>query len=482
MRARYLLLGWMLISSVAVPIGSAHHNDTDFVAQFDAPGPVQLYHQYLMLEDELQSYADQFPQRFKFSIIGHSVLGLNIYGVEITSFDSEDPPLGERERMYFDGSIHSNEQLGMEAAVDIIRWLLFDYETDPLAKFAVDNRYTYVVPMVNPDGNMRDSRQNVNSVDLNRNFPWGWGGPGSAAKGPKPLSEPETQAIANWLAKIRPHYSNSFHTGTMMLLHPFGNYQRETNITSPDHDLFTRICQEIQEEMNAANGRPVPCGQVFSTIYPASGTTVDYVYGEFGTNSWTFEVDGEQNLWAHVGDESSLRSRLGETWAAVKHAYINVERYGAVLELLEVKTIVKNDAVTEIEATIKNMGMGAPNNTVLRLLGADGRPGPEISLNPPLQPGETRTVRIPAGVPVAAGAKVDVSLAYNKTFYKGFSEVDAFSLVAVKQGTKIVLQDASGVGEGAKAQEVSTDTPGFEAVVLVVAVAALVGVLLRRRT
>ena len=477
--AKIVLVATMSILMV-LPSATAHHGDTDEQAEFDAPGPVQLYHQYLFLEQELKDYQTRFPKFMKYEIIGQSVLGLNLYGVQITNFESKDPPVEARPHIYFDGSIHSNEQLGMEAAIDIMRWLLNDYAKDPLAKKAVDTRHTFIVPLVNPDGNMRDTRQNINNVDLNRNFPHGWGGPGSAAKGAKPLSEPETQAVAKYLAKVKPVYSNSFHTGTMMLLHPYGNFTRDSKVNSPDHDLFTKICSEIQEEMNKFHGRPVPCGQVYSTIYPASGTTVDYVYVEFGANSWTFEVDGEQNLWVHPGDEASLRTRLGETWAAVKHAYENVERYGALLEILEIGSRTRDGKVIGLDLKVKNTGMGASSNGVVQLVLPDGSKGPSITLGTPIAPDEVRTIRLPAKVDVPAGSKVTVELSYNKTFYKGISDTKLVTLDAVKSGGAVVLRQADGSAGSLDVENTNEGgSPGFDLVFL--AVGALGGAWLFRR-
>lgn len=59
----------------------------------------------------------------------------------------------------------------------------------------------FVVPIANPDGWVRGTRNNANDVDLNRNFPWWWkpenGGPG-------PGSEPETQTLMRVVESVRP--------------------------------------------------------------------------------------------------------------------------------------------------------------------------------------------------------------------------------------------------------------------------------------
>jgi protein MpaA len=70
----------------------------------------------------------------------------------------------------------------------------------------------FFLPTLNPDGNVADSRFNANGVDLNRNWDTAdWrpkaavpgyeeGKPG--AGGPRPLSEPETAAAADFISRL----------------------------------------------------------------------------------------------------------------------------------------------------------------------------------------------------------------------------------------------------------------------------------------
>lgn len=437
-------------------MASAHHGDTDLFAAAPPPGSGVLYHQYLLLEQELQELQTRYPNYFKYSVIGQSVLGLNLYGIEVTNFKSSDPPLDQRYRLYFDGSIHSNEQLGMEMVLDIAHFLLDEYDTNATAKWIVDNRHTFVVPLVNPDGNVKDSRHNTRLVDLNRNFPHGWGGPGSSNKGDAPASEPETQAIIAFLQTVRPHYLNSFHTGTLMLLHPYGNKKDK----SPDHDLFTKICELNKDAMAAASGgQDVPCGPVYTTIYPASGATVDYAYYEFGTNSWTFEVDGEQFLLATL---EPPRTRLGEAWVAVEHAFLNVHKYGALLTLGPLQVASSKSGIEFLTIQVTNEGLGASNRTEIRLQSAEG----SLSLNVPvdsLQPQETREITLTPPA-LSEGQRVDLQVVYNKTVYKGFSENVTLHLQVVEHAGILTLDRA---GKGSVHTTVTGGgIPGFDAALL----------------
>jgi murein peptide amidase A len=73
----------------------------------------------------------------------------------------------------------------------------------------------WLVHDLNPDGSARGTRQNARGVDLNRNFPAGWRAAGrpwdTFYPGRRPLSEPETRAIASLIRRIRPETTIWFH-------------------------------------------------------------------------------------------------------------------------------------------------------------------------------------------------------------------------------------------------------------------------------
>jgi protein MpaA len=73
----------------------------------------------------------------------------------------------------------------------------------------------WIVDTVNPDGLRAHTRQNAHGVDLNRNASRHWrplGPPGSTFyAGPRPWSEPESQAVARLVRRIRPTVSVWYH-------------------------------------------------------------------------------------------------------------------------------------------------------------------------------------------------------------------------------------------------------------------------------
>jgi murein peptide amidase A len=127
--------------------------------------------------------------------VGTSVLGAPILAERFGT------PGGRRVLVI--GVIHGNEQAG----ADIVRELR--------ASGAPEGAELWLVESMNPDGQAIDDRQNANQVDLNRNFPYKWGplgqpGDGQYA-GPGPASEPETQAMVNFIAQLRPDIAVWYH-------------------------------------------------------------------------------------------------------------------------------------------------------------------------------------------------------------------------------------------------------------------------------
>jgi murein peptide amidase A len=120
--------------------------------------------------------------------IGHSVEGRPIFGRAFGARASGGartfaPPL-----LIF-GGIHGDEPASVEALLDLVDRLALEKATPPL----------FVIPLVNPDGIVRGSKNSARDVDLNRNFPARsfvtTHAPGYFP-GPAPLSEPESRVVA----------------------------------------------------------------------------------------------------------------------------------------------------------------------------------------------------------------------------------------------------------------------------------------------
>ena len=127
-------------------------------------------------------------------------LGLSAGGRPIVAEQSGTP--GGR-RVLVIGVIHGDEAAGV-AIVDELR-----------AEPVPDGVELWIVESMNPDGQTNQVRSNDNGVDLNRNFPYKWGPIGvpgdSQYAGTGPASEPETQAMVNFMTQLRPDITIWYH-------------------------------------------------------------------------------------------------------------------------------------------------------------------------------------------------------------------------------------------------------------------------------
>ncbi len=101
------------------------------------------------------------------------------------------------------GGVHGDEPEG----VVLVEALLEFLETS-LQNNTTTARKWILIPCLNPDGYTTQSRTNANKVDINRNFPTSdWNSTAKAPRynpGPKPNSEPETNALVKLIETEKP--------------------------------------------------------------------------------------------------------------------------------------------------------------------------------------------------------------------------------------------------------------------------------------
>ena len=135
--------------------------------------------------------------------IGRSVEGRDIEAVTVGS--------GGRAVVVI-GGLHT----GIEAeTVELVEQMLGEYSTRPNS--IPRGVRLVLIPNANPDGYENSSRANANGVDLNRNWPTGdWAETATHSDaavfgGEAPISEPETEALYDFLKELRPEFVLSFH-------------------------------------------------------------------------------------------------------------------------------------------------------------------------------------------------------------------------------------------------------------------------------
>jgi len=224
--------------------------------------------------------------------IGESIEGRPIWAVKISDNPEEDEDEAE---ILFTAATHAREVITPEVLFGIMYTLIEGYDNDEEIIRLVDERQSWFITCVNPDGyffngedepdggglwrkNRRENDDGSIGVDLNRNWAFEWGrdnggssprGRDPTYRGEAPFSEPETQSLREFINAHEFTISLNFHGYGNLALIPYGyDY-----VHCPDRSLFTAIAQKITVD----NGYLAGTG--WEVIYLTNGESDDWLYG-----------------------------------------------------------------------------------------------------------------------------------------------------------------------------------------------------------
>ncbi|MCX6155490.1 MAG: M14 family zinc carboxypeptidase [Candidatus Kapabacteria bacterium] len=165
---------------------------------------------------------------------------------------------GKNPEILFVSLQHAREPLSVTILINFFCDLARKYKAnDPEAVYLINRRSISVIPCANPDGYYfnqfnypnggglwRKNRKKLNDtdygVDLNRNYgpDENWNAPnpdGSSTdqksdiyRGPSPFSEPENQALRDFVLKHKFRIAMNYHTYQNVLIYPYSYKRRET--------------------------------------------------------------------------------------------------------------------------------------------------------------------------------------------------------------------------------------------------------------
>lgn len=287
-----------------------------------------LYHTYDEIKNELPQLAAQHSAIAQVKSLGKSVEGRDLWAMKISDAVAQEE--GEAEIILLGGH-HAREWISVDVPFLIAKHLLENYGSDSLITRLVNETAIWVVPLVNPDGHQytittqrlwRKNRRNNNDgtfgVDLNRNYGYQWGGPGSSGdtysetyRGPSPFSEPETQAIRDFLQSRAVKALISYHNFSQLVLYPWGY----TSNPAPDRDLLNNLAVAMADRVRAVHGvRYTP--QQSSDLYLASGDTTDWLYALLNVPAITIELRPSSSIPGFELPESQIQPTFEENLSA----------------------------------------------------------------------------------------------------------------------------------------------------------------------
>jgi carboxypeptidase T len=298
--------GFHVLGNFPLEIGRGGH-----AGIYDYPADDGAFHNYSRLLADLQSLQELHSDAFKVVSIGKSVEGKDLLAIHINT-NTNELASGQSTKpgAIFMGGHHAREHLSVEIPFKLAKYLM-DNRRSPVISKLLDSRDIWIIPMVNPDGaefdiatgkyaywrkNRRDNQDGTFGVDLNRNYGFHWGTGGSSKvtgsqtyRGPSEFSEPETQAIRDF---VRSHTNTkvllTFHTFSELILYPWGHTHDDIT-NKQDLAVFKKMAQTMSKWNHY---KP----EASSDLYTTSGDTVDWAYGELGIFAFTFEMSPSK--WA----------------------------------------------------------------------------------------------------------------------------------------------------------------------------------------
>jgi hypothetical protein len=216
-----------------------HHEQVRSDKRGGVFGNYYLYNEVLQ---EILQLQGQYPGLLKVdSLAIRSIENRALYTVKV----SNSPGVNNgKPEVLFSGAIHAYEPIGVSVCMNDMTHLCENYGSDPEIQWLVDNRQIFFIPVMNPDGyvynetypsmmwrkNRRYNSGGSYGVDLNRNYPYKWGydnvgsSPTQSAwnyRGTEPASEPETQAVIDFVNAHSFRTWHNHHSPGDVLLIPF---------------------------------------------------------------------------------------------------------------------------------------------------------------------------------------------------------------------------------------------------------------------
>ncbi len=324
--------------------------------------------------------------------IGLSIENRDLWMTKISHNVSQDE---EEPEVFYTALHHAREPAGMMALMYFMDYLLDRYGSDDEVTYLLDHRALFFVPVVNPDGyvynqqeypdgggqwrkNRRDNGNGWYGVDLNRNYgyEWGYDDEGSSPypfsdtyRGTGPFSEPETQAIRDFVQSRHFTMALNYHTYSDLLIYPWGY----VNALTPDSETY-KIYATLLTAENRYN-----FGTGEETVhYTVNGNSDDWLYGEQTSKNKVFALTPEvgtsdDGFWPDPDRivplcKENLRANLDFAWLA--GGRLQFQNYRIIADDNQNGFADAGETV-QLVCRLKNIGRGAAPNISISLLSDD---------------------------------------------------------------------------------------------------------------
>ncbi|XP_043824083.1 carboxypeptidase A4-like isoform X1 [Dromiciops gliroides] len=283
---------------------------------------LQLYH-------EMDSIASDYPNLVSQLKIGYSFEKRPLYVLKFSTGE------GKRPAIWLNAGIHSREWITQATGIWIARKIASDFGNEPNITSILDKMDIFLMPVANPDGYVysqtkdrfwRKTRSHTLGsrcvgVDPNRNWNATFFGQGSSDepcsevyRGPKPNSEVEVKSVVDFIESHGNFQSFiDIHSYSQLLMYPYGY----TCNNAPDFAELDEVGKHAAQALYSLFGTRYRVGPICSTVYPASGSSIDWAYENGIKYAFTFELR-DTGRYGFLLPANQILPTAQETWVALQ--------------------------------------------------------------------------------------------------------------------------------------------------------------------
>ncbi len=436
-------------------------------------GSMGGYYTYTEIVQQLDSMKLLYPSLITVKqIIGATIQGRSIYSVKI----SDNPDINEinEPSVLYTALTHSREPQSMMTVLYYMWWLLENYGTNAEATYLINNRQMWFIPVISADGyvynqttnpngggmwrkNRRLNSDNSYGVDLNRNYgPYDyWNAPNGGSsttpssdtyRGTAPFSEPEDQAIRDFLVGKKIKACFNYHTYSNLLVYPYGALSRET----PDSLIYRELAKDLTAFNNYVYGTDMQ-----TVGYSTRGNSDDFMYdGDIANNGKIFAMTPEvgsasDGFWP---PSSRIFPLAQENLFPNKYLSNAVGSYPVIAQRSIIDS--SSDGYLErgekftIRITLRNKGLDTAKNISIQLLSSNPAiqvPSNLVNINA-LSPFTSKIDTFQCAVAPFAQTGINVQVFTTITDQSGRVTIDTIPLFIGKKLVRLVFSDSANNG------------------------------------
>uniref|UniRef100_A0A8D2DTF8 Carboxypeptidase A4 n=1 Tax=Sciurus vulgaris TaxID=55149 RepID=A0A8D2DTF8_SCIVU len=283
----------------------------------------------LQIYREMDNIATDFPDLASRVKIGQSFENRPMYVLKFSTGGEQRPAI------WLNAGIHSREWISQATAIWTARKIVSDYGKDRAVTSILEKVDIFLLPVANPDGYVYTHTQNrlwrktrsLNpgsrciGTDPNRNWNASFAGEGASDNpcsevyhGPHANSEVEVKSVVDFIQK----HGNfrcfiDLHSYSQLLMYPYGYTVKK----APDAEELDDVARRAAEALASLSGTKYQVGPICTTVYPASGSSIDWAYDNGIKYAFTFELR-DTGHYGFLLPANQIIPTAEETWLGLK--------------------------------------------------------------------------------------------------------------------------------------------------------------------